>query len=429
MRSVAHANGVRGGDLAEALGLPRYFDKELPLVEMDIDREQLDKALASLIALPDPVQGKKCKTGEYDTSMTIRQIAKAIGIKGAVLAHDLKLDVSVDKDIPVAQFGVSQDLLDRAVLHNTAHEESSYDYLKYPISVLIVLFALLYLLKWGIPTSANKKERKFWYPRWVFILVLLITAIVLGFALGKSPNPMEGAVKFFKATVGLYESVGEKLVLMAFFLALAAVANKAICGWACPFGALEELLYMLPLFKRIKKKKLPFWLTNSVRTALFVVFILYIYGLVGGMKGYVSYHYVNPFNLFNADFSTWTVPWAIAGFLLASLFFYRPFCQFVCPFGFLSWIVERISLTRVRIDSERCIACGSCEKACPLNAAGDRLKKKLAPADCFSCMRCLRVCPSDAIHYQPSWGPPSPDSPAEEKQTAGEEVVDVRVRF
>ncbi|HPQ69139.1 MAG TPA: 4Fe-4S binding protein [bacterium] len=30
------------------------------------------------------------------------------------------------------------------------------------------------------------------------------------------------------------------------------------------------------------------------------------------------------------------------------------------------------------------------------------------PADCFACMRCLRVCPTDAFHFRPAWGPPSP---------------------
>jgi len=225
--------------------------------------------------------------------------------------------------------------------------------------------------------------------------------------MGKSPNPMEATVKVFKATVGLYESVWVKLAGLAFFLALAVVANKVICGWACPFGALEELIYMLPLFRKAKRFKLPFWVTNTVRAGLFVVFLLMLYGLVGGNKGFVIYHYLNPFNLFSLDFSTRIIWYFIGAYLVVSLVFYRPFCRLVCPFGFISWLFERLSLARIYIDRERCTDCGACAQACPLTAAADMLNGKALPADCFSCMRCLRVCPADAIHYRPSWSTPS----------------------
>ena len=411
LRSVAHANGLRGGDLAAALGLARQTDKERSLVETGVTAGRLRRALASL-GVPEPVfPVDEDSAPELDTSMTIRQIARRLGINGAELAFDLRLSVEVDRDTPLARFGVSREALRRAVEHNLSHEETGAAWWKYPITLAIVLFALMYLLKWGIPRGADPKKRKRYYPRLVFVAIMIGAVLVLGVWLGKSPNPMEGAVKAFKATVGLYESVGGKLALFAFFLALAVVANKAICGWACPFGALEELLYMLPLFRRIKRRHLPFWVSNSIRTALFAAFLLTFYGIVGQRKGFVLYHYLNPFNLFNLDFSTRMVPVAIGVYLAASLVFYRPFCQFICPFGFLSWIAERASLTRVRIDFTRCIACGSCAEACPLTAAKDRLEKRRLPADCFSCMRCLRVCPADAIHYRPAWGPPSPPSP------------------
>ncbi|MHC4639507.1 MAG: hypothetical protein ACYTBV_18725 [Planctomycetota bacterium] len=38
-------------------------------------------------------------------------------------------------------------------------------------------------------------------------------------------------------------------------------------------------------------------------------------------------------------------------------------------------------------------------KACPTEAAKGRVLNKLFGADCFSCARCLNVCPQDAIRY------------------------------
>ena len=90
---------------------------------------------------------------------------------------------------------------------------------------------------------------------------------------------------------------------------------------------------------------------------------------------------------------------AVVVALLLGLVIYRPFCQFICPFGLISWIAERVSLARVRIDPERCNQCGACSRACPLDAAKDRVAGRLLAADCYSCARCLNVCPQDAITY------------------------------
>lgn len=411
LASVAHGNGVRGGDLAEALGLPRATNKERPLVQMGITAAQVKRALTRL--------GDGAVVG---TSMSLREIAEALDMNERELAKELLLSVDVDHSVPLAQLGVSQGLLDKAVAHHLSetHERLLPANAKYPIYALVVLFALGYLLRLGVPRGADPKRRRGYYPQWAYAIVLILSVALLGALLGKSPNPMEGVVKVFKATVGLYESVGAKLAGLAFFLTLAVLANKAVCGWACPFGALEELLYMVPILKRVKQRQLPFWVSNGVRATLFVVFCLVLYDVVGGKKGLVTYHYVNPFNLFNLDFSVASLVYLIPAYLAVSLFFYRPFCRFICPFGLVSWVFERVSLTRVRIDRERCTDCKACARACPLTAAADRLAARKLPADCFSCMRCLRVCPADAIHYRPVWGPASPPigEPTEAEEAA-----------
>ena len=418
LASVAHAHGMRGGDLAEALGLPRgVTNKNQPLVEMGITPEQLEAALNELGMTPDAnVTGGR----ELDVSMSIREIASALGMTERELARDLNLDIDVDKDTAIAQLSVDQETLDAAIAHERSHhtERVLPAESKYPVFALISLFAMLYLLKWGIPKNGERKKRSRYYANWVYILVLLVSVGALGFLVGKSPNAMEGTVKVFKATVGLYDSVWPMIGALAFFLALGIIANKVICGWACPFGALEELIYMIPGLKQAKGWRLPFWVTNSVRAGLFAVTLLILYGVVGGNKGFVVYHYLNPFNLFNLDFMVPIIGYFTVGYLVVSFFYYRPFCQLICPFGFVSWICERVSLNRIRIDRERCIDCRACAKACPLTAAADRLDRKVLEADCFSCMRCLRVCPADAIHYRPVWAPPSPEKIQEAEEAA-----------
>ncbi|MBE9566441.1 MAG: 4Fe-4S binding protein [Proteobacteria bacterium] len=328
--------------------------------------------------------------------MTLKQAAPQLGVTGKSLARELGLPLDTSKDEPLSTLGVTEEELEHVAHHLLGHRDST---LKYYAFVTLVLFGLVFLVRLGRPDGSPVADRRMWYPRWPYVAVLIVAVALCGFALGKSPNPMEGVVKVFKSFVGLYPSVAGKLVGFLFFAALAVVGNKLICGWACPFGALQELVYSLPILRNIKRRKIPVAVAETVRGTLFVVVLLVLFGVVGGQKGLVIYHFVNPFNLFNFDIETVSVGLAISMALLLSLGVYRPFCQLVCPFGLLSRFLERVSLFRVKIDRERCTECGACVRACPLEAAKGRLAGKLFPADCFSCARCLRACPEDALSY------------------------------
>jgi len=341
-------------------------------------------------------EAEPVSAAEFTVEMSISEIAPGLGVTGKSLARELGLPLDVPKKEPLRSLSVTRETLDHAVHHLLGHRDTT---LKYYVFAAIVFFGLMYLAVLGRPAGSTLKERRSWYPRWPYIGALVAAVAVCGFALGKSPNPMEGAVKVFKGLVGLYPSMGVLLAAFAFFAVLAVVGNKLVCGWACPFGALQELIYHLPILRNIKKRRIPFAVTNSVRAALFMIALLLLFGVVGGRKGFVIYHSLNPFNLFNLDFETAFIAASILVMLVLSFGFYRPFCQFICPFGFLSWFLERLSIFRVKIDRNRCVNCGACIKACPNDAALGRVEGKLFAADCFSCARCLNVCPVDAVKY------------------------------
>lgn len=337
-------------------------------------------------------------SSSFTTAMSIRDIAPKLDVTGKALAREFGLPLDVPKGKPLKSLGVSQEDLDHVTSHLLGHRSSL---LKYYVFAALVLWGLVFLTRLGKPDGSPNADRKTWYPRIAYVAALLVAVAVCGFALGKSPNPMEGAVKVFKSMVGLYPSVWEKVAALAFFLVLAVVGNKLVCGWACPFGALQELLYSLPLLNRLKRHKIPFIVSNTIRGVLFVAMLLLLFGVVGGRKGFVLYHSMNPFNLFSLDFDERPIVITMVVASALALLVYRPFCQFVCPFGLISWLAERLSLARVRIDARRCNQCGACVQACPLDAAKHKVSGKLFAADCYSCARCLNVCPHEAISYSP----------------------------
>ena len=350
-------------------------------------------------------EGEKASVVSFTTAMSIKDVAPRLDVTGKALARELGLPLDVPKKKPLRQLHVEQDELDHATAHLLSHRPTR---LKYYLFAAIVLWAFVFLIRLGRPDGSPVAERKTWYPRGAYVATLLVAVVACGFLLGKSPNPMEGAVKLFKSMVGLYPSVWAKVGVFAFFIGLAILGNKLICGWACPFGALQELVYTVPVLKRAKRRKLPFWLSNSIRATLFVLMLLLLFGVVGGRQGFVLYHQMNPFNLFDYNLETWSIAATIVLSLVLSLLVYRPFCQFICPFGFISWLAERLSFARVRIRRDLCDDCGACALACPSGSAKHLVEGRVFRADCYSCARCLNVCPKQALRYGLAFGDSAP---------------------
>lgn len=354
--------------------------------------------LSVIIALTAPGK-QKTETStdkKIDLSMTIKQIAPKLGITGQSLARELKLPLDIPKEKPLSQLNVTTEELEHVVEHQLSHVDANS---KYPVFLILAIWGLVYLSLLGQPKGTDIEQRKKWFPRTPYIISLIISIAVCGFYFGKSPNPMEGIVKVFKSMVGLYPDPLAKVTALLFFLALVVLGNKLICGWACPFGALQELIYSLPILKKLKNRKLPFIFTNTVRGTLFIVMLLLLFAIIGNQKGLVIYHSLNPFNLFNLDFEETSILVTVIISLILAFVIYRPFCMLICPFGFVSWIFEQFSATKVRINPEKCNQCNACIKACPTESTKALVYGKGLPADCFSCGRCLNVCPQDAIKY------------------------------
>ena len=188
--------------------------------------------------------------------------------------------------------------------------------------------------------------------------------------------------------------------MLVLLLGLVWASNKSVCGWACPLGLLQDLLHRIPL----PKWKPPFWLSNAVRIVAFVALVA---GLAIAGLDWIGL--IDPFRIFGLDLS---LAVGLFGLLLAvtSLFTYRPWCQFLCPFGLLGWVVEQFSLMRPRINRDACRDCRLCVKACPGNAMADIYAGKRIHADCYACGACLEACPhADALQ----WRTASPSDRAE----------------
>jgi polyferredoxin len=234
-------------------------------------------------------------------------------------------------------------------------------------------------------------------PR-VRIVFLAASVAVFGVWLGTEPNA-PGTVKDALVLWGQQHIVFKpRMVAFLAFVLMGIIGNKVFCGWGCHLGALQDLASYLPT----RKLKPPFWLSNSVR----IVFTGAV-TVCGALYALDIMETWDPFRVYSFRYA---IPTASAVLVLAlGLFVYRPWCTFLCPFGLVSWVGERIAVTRPRVNHSTCIDCRRCERACPTHSMEGLRAGRLLHQDCFACGKCLNVCPTASIR----WGITPPRGRAE----------------
>jgi len=182
------------------------------------------------------------------------------------------------------------------------------------------------------------------------------------------------------------------VALFAFTAVLTVVGNKLFCGWVCPIGALQELIHALPIPVSMKRV-VPFRVSNAIRFGFFILFLLLLF-----LFTFYIYDYVNPFHFLHWEFDALTVV-VIAVVLGASLFIYRPFCYHLCPLGLFTWVLEQVSIIRLRFDKNRCTSCNACMEKSNCPAVPAILDQKRIRPDCHACGRCIELCREGALHF------------------------------
>ncbi len=187
--------------------------------------------------------------------------------------------------------------------------------------------------------------------------------------------------------------------------------GRLVCGFLCPFGLIQDLLYKIPFVKKLRA--LPGeWGLRWIRFVLLTVFVILLPMLVVDFTG-----------LGEPWFCKWICPagtleggvilvlldrslrsavgflyaWKmaiLAAVVLLSLVVSRPFCRYLCPLGAVYGIFNRFALYRYVVDPAKCIHCKACQRACEMNIP---VWEKPNSTDCIRCGACLDACPTGAL--------------------------------
>jgi polyferredoxin len=178
-------------------------------------------------------------------------------------------------------------------------------------------------------------------------------------------------------------------------LAVGALFGSLVCGWACPFGYLQDLLAKVPT----PKYRVPAW-TGFIRYAvlgLFVLAIPFFFGEgsplffcrlcpAGALEAALPYSA-------SLAIAGQEIVWPSAAKLailgavgLAMLFVWRPWCTLFCPLGAIFGLCNRIAFFYVDFREGDCDDCGICHKLC--HYAG-RNEQRAGESRCIRCLECV----------------------------------------
>ena len=199
--------------------------------------------------------------------------------------------------------------------------------------------------------------------------------------------------------------------VLGILMLFATLLGRFICGFLCPFGFLQDLLYKIKTPKlRIPSKPdkvmryvkyivlmiaviaLPILLTNQfgIAAPYFCKWICPAGTLEGGIPLLLSNEGLR--NSIGFLFH-WKLGILIA-VIVSSILIYRPFCKYLCPLGAFYSLFNRVSLYRMELDKSKCTNCAACERVCKMNV---EVRKNVNALECIRCGACAHACGKGAI--------------------------------
>lgn len=201
------------------------------------------------------------------------------------------------------------------------------------------------------------------------------------------------------------------LYVSGFIVIFGTLFGRLICGFLCPFGLVQDLLFKIPFIKKIRLLPAEKFL-RKLRFVFLLIFVILLPAFAADFTGLGEPWFCKwicpagtleggiPLVLLNSlmrGAAGFIFKWKLAILiftLIASIIVYRPFCRYVCPLGAIYGVFNKVSFYQFKIDSEKCSQCKACQKVCKLNIPVWQNPNSI---DCIRCGECKSICKTKAI--------------------------------
>jgi polyferredoxin len=214
--------------------------------------------------------------------------------------------------------------------------------------------------------------------------------------------PIEGLMqsKYFLATGHLPRIHVAGFFLFVSFLTISFLFRKSFCSWLCPVGTLSEYLWKLGRYTFRKNFHLPRWADCALRSVKYLLLAFFAYAVISMTAVTIADFLNSPYalvvdvrmlNFFR--YLDGAAGIAVLGIIVVSIFVQNFWCRYLCPYGAFLGFASLLSPSRIRRNTDSCIDCGKCAKACPSALPVDKLVQ-IRSAECTGCLECVAVCPA-----------------------------------
>jgi polyferredoxin len=173
------------------------------------------------------------------------------------------------------------------------------------------------------------------------------------------------------------------LIVFATLMIIAPFRGRWFCGNLCPRGSFVDF-WLGPLSRKLPIP--PILRSMWIRVPIFILLMGFMVFRIVQTDGVVD--------RVGMVFVTICLLTTSVAILFGIIIAPRAWCSF-CPMGTMQRVVGR-DRYRLRVDKERCIDCGKCQKVCPMQLPVNEI---LDNPDCIKCGRCVEVCPKEALSF------------------------------
>lgn len=217
------------------------------------------------------------------------------------------------------------------------------------------------------------------------------------------PALISGGEWFFRSDIsalfGSYAStvaVTSSFVFVVLLIAVTLFFGRVFCGWACPLGALADII------------DYAFRLKTKYESLQVIKYHILIFFIVFSVFGIPLMWILDPLNWATRILGVFSVRYIdfIPMLVLLSIFLAlhwvfgrRAFCRILCPLGASLGIISKFSLFKRELDVPACTDCN----LCVINNRSYAISPKpenYNSSECFQCRECESICPTKAISFK-----------------------------
>jgi polyferredoxin len=224
------------------------------------------------------------------------------------------------------------------------------------------------------------------------------------------------------------------ILVLGFLFLICILIGRALCGWACPIGLIQDSVTRL--LKRLKINTLepPRKVHNKLRFIKYALLFLIIalsasFGIailidapmgemyrglcdpmaqaspicLGCPTPILRYMLIDVGYNFNPNLDNPSNIFQISIFLMFIIGIFvvpRFWCRYLCPIGALSSLFNKVSLLHLNKDQSKCTRCNYCADVCPTKVESiveESEATRIGDTSCTYCLECVEICPEKAL--------------------------------